>query len=50
MTVKRIAGLETSMYILGINWQISKAVWNNLRYELLYAANDNDERYSIQTH
>jgi len=25
-------------------------VWNNLRFELLYATNDNDERYSIQTH
>lgn len=27
-----------------------QAVWNNLRFEILFAANDNDERYSIQTH
>jgi hypothetical protein len=27
-----------------------QAVWNNLRFELLFATNDNDERYSIQTH
>jgi hypothetical protein len=29
---------------------IIKSIWNNLRFELMYAANDNDERYSIQTH
>ena len=29
---------------------VVKSVWNNLRFELLYVTNDDDERYSIQTH
>lgn len=38
------------MYIFNISEPILKSVWNNLRFELIYATNDNDERYSIQTH
>jgi hypothetical protein len=41
---------ETSMHIFKVNEIILKSVWNNLRFELIYATNDNDERYSIQTH
>ena len=38
------------MYVFEVDATILKSIWNNLRFELLYAANDNDERYSIQTH
>jgi hypothetical protein len=29
---------------------VAKAIWNNMRFELYYVTNDDDERYSIQTH
>jgi hypothetical protein len=48
--IKRMARSESTMYIFKVSECILKAVWNNLRFELLYATNDNDERYSIQTH
>jgi hypothetical protein len=45
-----MARSETNMYIFIVSEPILKSVWNNLRFELVYATNDNDERYSIQTH
>jgi hypothetical protein len=45
-----LAKSETDLYIFKADETILKSVWNNLRFELLYATNDNDERYSIQTH
>lgn len=45
-----MARSQSDMYIFRVSDCILRAVWNNLRFELLYATNDNDERYSIQTH
>ena len=50
LVVKRLAKSETAMYLFSVDSTIVRSVWNNLRFELLYAANDDDERYSIQTH
>ena len=50
LSVKRMAKAETDMYLFTVDECILKSVWNNLRFELLYATNDDDERYSIQTH
>ena len=38
------------MYVFQADEVIVRSVWANLRFELLYATNDDDERYSIQTH
>lgn len=50
LAVKRLAKNETAMYMFSLETHAVQAVWNNLRFELLFATNDNDERYSIQTH
>ena len=50
LSVKRIAEMQTPLYLFSMDTILVKSVWNNLRFELLYAANDDDERYSIQTH
>lgn len=50
LAIKRLAHTESSMYVFRVDETILRSVWNNLRFELIYAANDNDERYSIQTH
>lgn len=31
-----------------MNGEIVKGIWSNLIFELLYATNDDNERYSIQ--
>lgn len=38
------------MYVFGVDAILLKSIWNNLRSELIFATNDDDERYSIQTH
>jgi len=38
------------MFVFKVDETILKSVWNNLRLELIYATNNDDERYSIQTH
>ena len=50
LTVKRLAVEKVPLYIFEVDSMVVRAIWNNLRFELLYAANDDDERYSIQTH
>jgi hypothetical protein len=50
MSVERVSKTETPVYLFRLDSCAVQAVWNNLRFELLFAANDNDERYSIQTH
>lgn len=37
-----MARTETNMHIFKVNDVILKSVWNNLRFELVYATNDND--------
>jgi len=48
--VQRLTRMEMPLYMFRINACGVCSIWNNLRFELLYAENDNDERYSIQTH
>jgi hypothetical protein len=48
--VKRVAKNITSLYMFSLDRYAVEAVWNNLRFELLFVGNDSDERYSIQTH
>ena len=48
--MKRIAISDNDLFMFKADATIIKSVWNNLRFELMYATNDNDERYSIQTH
>lgn len=50
IAIKRLAKAETDMYVFKVDEMIVKSIWNNARFELLFAANDDDERYSIQTH
>jgi len=33
---------ETDMYVFRVDEVIMRSVWNNLRFELIYATNDND--------
>lgn len=50
MQFKRIAKNTVDAYVFSIDPIVVSSIWNNLRYELLFATNDSDERYSIQTH
>ena len=50
LSIRRMAQHETDMYVFQADEVIVRSVWANLRFELLYATNDDDERYSIQTH
>lgn len=42
LQVKRVTKSDTSIYMLNLANNAVQAVWNNLRFELLYVANDND--------
>lgn len=50
LSVKRLARAESNLYLFYADEVIVRSVWNNLHFEMLYAANDDNERYSIQTH
>ncbi|KAJ3223845.1 hypothetical protein HK099_000616 [Clydaea vesicula] len=41
---------KTQGYVGELNGEVIKSIWANLNFELLYLANDDDERYSIQAH
>ncbi len=42
LSIKRMAKSETNMYVFKADSMIIRSVWNNLRFELVYATNDND--------
>ena len=41
---------ETRFAVGALHGQTKRAIWAGLQLELLYFANDDDERYSIQSH
>jgi hypothetical protein len=50
LRISRYAERVVDLYLFELSDVVAKSVWNNLRFELYYATNDDDERYSIQTH
>lgn len=50
LTVFRSIYKILNCYIFEFNKDVINGIWGNLLFELYYATNDDDERYSIQTH
>lgn len=48
--ISRYAEKEDDIHLFHLENSIVTSVWNNLRFEMYYVTNDDDERYSIQTH
>lgn len=50
LTVYRSVYKKLNCHIFEFNKDVINGIWGNLLFELYYATNDDDERYSIQTH